>query len=69
MSDNPAPETADFGFRSVPRAEKAGMVRAVFESVAPKYDLMNDLMSLGVHRIWKRIFASDLQPRDRKSVV
>ena len=63
MIDNPAPETADFGFRSVPRAEKAGMVRAVFESVAPKYDLMNDLMSLGVHRIWKRIFASDLQPR------
>ena len=63
MSDNPATETADFGFRSVPRAEKAGMVRAVFESVAPKYDLMNDIMSLGVHRVWKRIFVSDLNPR------
>ena len=63
MSDNPATDTADFGFRSVPRAEKAGMVRAVFESVAPKYDLMNDIMSLGVHRIWKRIFVSDLNPR------
>ena len=62
MSDNPAPEV-DFGFRRVPRAEKAGMVRAVFESVAPKYDLMNDLMSLGVHRIWKRIFVGDLNPR------
>ena len=63
MSDNPATETADFGFRSVPRAEKAGMVRAVFESVAPKYDLMNDIMSLGVHRVWKRIFVGDLNPR------
>ena len=63
MSDNPATETADFGFRSIPRAKKAGMVRAVFESVAPKYDLMNDIMSLGVHRVWKRIFVGDLNPR------
>ncbi len=69
MSDNPATETADFGFRSVPRAEKAGMVRAVFESVAPKYDLMNDLMSLGVHRVWKRIFVSDLDPRPHHQLL
>ncbi|HEY0184042.1 MAG TPA: class I SAM-dependent methyltransferase [Rhodopila sp.] len=62
MSDNPA-TTVDFGFRKVDRAEKAGMVRAVFDSVAPRYDLMNDLMSLGVHRVWKQIFVSDLQPR------
>jgi demethylmenaquinone methyltransferase/2-methoxy-6-polyprenyl-1,4-benzoquinol methylase len=62
MSDNPA-TTVDFGFRSVDRTEKAAMVRAVFDSVAPRYDLMNDLMSLGVHRVWKRIFVSDLQPR------
>ncbi len=38
------------------------MVRAVFDSVAPRYDLMNDLMSLGIHRVWKQIFISDLQP-------
>jgi demethylmenaquinone methyltransferase/2-methoxy-6-polyprenyl-1,4-benzoquinol methylase len=63
MSDNPVSDIADFGFRSVPRAEKAGLVRAVFESVAPKYDLMNDIMSLGVHRVWKRIFVGDLNPR------
>jgi demethylmenaquinone methyltransferase/2-methoxy-6-polyprenyl-1,4-benzoquinol methylase len=64
MSDNPATEpTADFGFRRVPRAEKAGMVRAVFDSVAPRYDLMNDLMSLGIHRAWKRIFVTALDPR------
>ncbi|MEA2767257.1 MAG: demethylmenaquinone methyltransferase / 2-methoxy-6-polyprenyl,4-benzoquinol methylase [Acetobacteraceae bacterium] len=62
MSDNPA-TTVDFGFRSVERADKAGMVRAVFDSVAPRYDLMNDLMSLGIHRVWKQIFISDLQPR------
>ena len=62
MSDNPA-TTTDFGFRQVSRAEKAGLVRRVFDSVAPRYDLMNDLMSLGVHRVWKRIFVSDLGPR------
>ena len=62
MTDNPA-TTVDFGFRRVDPAEKAGMVRAVFDRVAPRYDLMNDLMSLGVHRIWKRIFVTDLQPR------
>ena len=55
--------TVDFGFRRVDRAEKSGLVRAVFDSVAPRYDVMNDLMSLGVHRIWKRIFVSDLGPR------
>ncbi|MEA2737194.1 MAG: demethylmenaquinone methyltransferase / 2-methoxy-6-polyprenyl,4-benzoquinol methylase [Acetobacteraceae bacterium] len=62
MTDNPA-TTVDFGYRRVDRAEKAGMVRAVFDSVAPRYDLMNDLMSLGIHRVWKQIFISDLQPR------
>ena len=51
MSDSPQ-DSADFGFRTVPRAEKASMVREVFESVAPRYDVMNDLMSLGIHRIW-----------------
>lgn len=45
---------ADFGFEKVPWAEKAGRVRAVFSSVAGKYDVMNDLMSLGVHRLWKQ---------------
>lgn len=44
-----------FGFRDVPVSEKARLVRNVFDSVAGKYDLMNDLMSMGIHRIWKRI--------------
>ena len=46
-------QSADFGFRSVGVGEKAGLVREVFKSVAGRYDLMNDLMSLGIHRLWK----------------
>jgi demethylmenaquinone methyltransferase/2-methoxy-6-polyprenyl-1,4-benzoquinol methylase len=45
--------TTHFGYRSVEEAEKAKHVRGVFDSVAPKYDLMNDLMSMGLHRAWK----------------
>ncbi|MET0010671.1 MAG: bifunctional demethylmenaquinone methyltransferase/2-methoxy-6-polyprenyl-1,4-benzoquinol methylase UbiE [Candidatus Thiodiazotropha sp. 6PLUC9] len=47
-------KTTHFGYQDVPVGEKAGRVREVFDSVANKYDLMNDLMSFGVHRIWKR---------------
>jgi demethylmenaquinone methyltransferase/2-methoxy-6-polyprenyl-1,4-benzoquinol methylase len=46
--------TVDFGYEQVPAADKARRVRAVFDSVATRYDLMNDLMSAGVHRLWKR---------------
>ncbi|MFC0225961.1 bifunctional demethylmenaquinone methyltransferase/2-methoxy-6-polyprenyl-1,4-benzoquinol methylase UbiE [Serratia aquatilis] len=49
-----AQETTDFGFRTVARDEKQAMVANVFHSVAAKYDVMNDLMSFGIHRIWKR---------------
>ncbi len=48
-----------FGYRTVEAGEKAGLVRGVFDSVASRYDLMNDLMSLGIHRLWKR-FAIEL---------
>ncbi|MBS0638274.1 MAG: class I SAM-dependent methyltransferase [Acetobacteraceae bacterium] len=68
MSDNPD-ATVDFGFRTVARTEKASMVRAVFDSVATNYDLMNDLMSLGIHRMWKQIFVGDLQPRARDTLL
>jgi demethylmenaquinone methyltransferase/2-methoxy-6-polyprenyl-1,4-benzoquinol methylase len=47
-------EKTDFGFEQVAPEEKARRVRGVFESVADKYDLMNDLMSAGLHRAWKR---------------
>ncbi len=46
--------STDFGFQRVPREDKARRVRGVFDSVADRYDLMNDLMSAGTHRIWKR---------------
>ncbi|MES1942969.1 ubiquinone/menaquinone biosynthesis methyltransferase [Salinisphaera sp. PC39] len=46
-------DTTDFGYERVPRAEKTRRVGAVFDSVADRYDLMNDLMSLGIHRGWK----------------
>ena len=47
-------DTTDFGFTEVPREDKARLVRGVFDSVASRYDLMNDLMSGGIHRLWKR---------------
>src|SRR5690606_40196166 len=47
------PETTDFGYRRVAAEEKAGKVAGVFHSVAQRYDLMNDLMSVGLHRAWK----------------
>ena len=56
-------ETADFGYRRVGAGEKAGMVRGVFDSVASRYDLMNDLMSGGVHRLWKAALIERLNPR------
>src|SRR5689334_7532409 len=48
------PSSTDFGYQRVPVGEKARRVRGVFDSVASRYDLMNDLMSAGAHRLWKR---------------
>lgn len=52
-----------FGFQKVQTGDKARMVRAVFDSVADKYDLMNDIMSVGVHRLWKAAMIDWLMPR------
>lgn len=56
-----------FGFKQVDSADKARRVRGVFDSVAPKYDLMNDLMSMGLHRAWKAytVMVADVQEGDR----
>ena len=59
----------DFGYRTVPVEAKKPMVRAVFDSVAPRYDLMNDLMSLGIHRLWKRDFVQGLDPRPNRTLL
>lgn len=56
-------DIADFGFRSVTAGQKSSLVRGVFESVADRYDLMNDLMSGGIHRLWKRAMIDWLHPR------
>ena len=66
MSQNEEKNT-HFGFREVPESEKADDVRHVFDSVAKRYDLMNDLLSLGMHRAWKRaaVAATGLSEGDR----
>ena len=70
MTDNPAdPETVDFGYRRVPVEDKKPMVRAVFDSVARRYDVMNDLMSLGIHRAWKQVFLTALDPRAGRTLL
>ena len=56
-------KTSSFGFRDVDAKEKVQLVRGVFDSVASSYDLMNDLMSGGVHRLWKDAAAAKLNPR------
>jgi demethylmenaquinone methyltransferase / 2-methoxy-6-polyprenyl-1,4-benzoquinol methylase len=55
--------TTHFGFQTVPEAEKAGLVHGVFTNVASKYDIMNDLMSGGMHRLWKDAMMDWLAPR------
>jgi len=55
-------QTTHFGFRDVPLGEKQGLVNDVFHSVASRYDLMNDLMSGGLHRVWKEIMVDTLNP-------
>jgi demethylmenaquinone methyltransferase/2-methoxy-6-polyprenyl-1,4-benzoquinol methylase len=55
-------ETTHFGFRDVPLSDKQTLVDGVFHSVASRYDLMNDLMSAGLHRVWKDIMINTLNP-------
>jgi demethylmenaquinone methyltransferase/2-methoxy-6-polyprenyl-1,4-benzoquinol methylase len=62
-------KTTHFGFRNVPASEKAGQVRQVFDSVADNYDLMNDLMSFGVHRLWKRFAINMAAPKPGQQVL
>jgi len=58
-----------FGFKDVPWAEKSGLVRAVFDSVAGRYDLMNDLMSAGIHRLWKDAMMDWLAPHPGRTLL
>ena len=65
----PAGPETDFGYTTIPRDAKKPMVRAVFDSVARRYDVMNDLMSLGIHRAWKRDFVAGLDPRPNRTLL
>lgn len=61
--------TEPFGYRDVASSDKAGLVRGVFDSVAARYDLMNDLMSLGAHRLWKDAAAARLNPQPGERII
>lgn len=62
-------ETASFGYRDVDATEKQGMVGAIFSNVAAKYDLMNDAMSMGAHRLWKDQFVKRVKPRAGEAIL
>ena len=61
--------TIDFGFQTVERAAKAGLVRGVFDSVASRYDIMNDVMSGGVHRLWKTAMIDWMAPQPDQHLI
>ena len=62
-------ETASFGYRDVDAAQKAGMVGEIFSSVASSYDLMNDAMSGGAHRLWKDQFVNRVKPQPGEAIL
>jgi demethylmenaquinone methyltransferase/2-methoxy-6-polyprenyl-1,4-benzoquinol methylase len=68
-TDSSSAKTSPFGFRDVDARDKVRMVRGVFDSVASSYDLMNDLMSGGVHRLWKDAAAARLNPRPGEVIL
>jgi len=61
--------TTHFGFKTVDEGEKAGLVHGVFSRVASKYDIMNDLMSMGIHRVWKDAMMDWLAPRPGQKLL
>ncbi len=62
-------ESQWFGYRQIDPTEKTALVKGVFESVAPSYDIMNDLMSGGIHRLWKRHFVAAVNPQAGEKVL
>jgi len=62
-------KTIDFGYDEVPEDQKQGKVREVFDSVASKYDLMNDAMSLGIHRVWKDMTITKVNPQPGELLI
>ena len=69
MTQNTDKNTTHFGFTEVPTAEKSSRVAEVFHSVANKYDVMNDLMSFGLHRLWKHFTLNEANPRAGQKIL
>ena len=69
MTDETENRTTHFGFTDIPESEKAGKVHGIFTNVASKYDIMNDVMSGGVHRLWKDAMMDWLAPRDDQTLL
>src|SRR5688572_14927853 len=69
MNPNSKESLTDFGYTEVPTHEKSKKVAEVFHSVAARYDLMNDLMSFGLHRVWKRFAISQANVRCGQTVL
>ena len=68
MTDDTS-KTTHFGRETIPEGEKAGRVQGVFNSVASKYDIMNDVMSVGIHRVWKDAMMDWLAPRPGQKLL
>ena len=69
-SENQSGEnTTHFGYKTVREEEKAGLVKGVFNSVADKYDVMNDAMSMGIHRVWKNSLIDTVNPRRKMHLL
>ena len=69
MSENHPQHETDFGFKKIAEEDKARQVREVFDSVAPKYDLMNDILSFGMHRLWKRFAVAKAEVKEGMKVL
>jgi demethylmenaquinone methyltransferase/2-methoxy-6-polyprenyl-1,4-benzoquinol methylase len=69
IDDNNSSKTTHFGFQDVLDGEKASLVKGVFNSVASNYDLMNDMMSMGIHRLWKNTMIDWLRPQEDMTLL
>ena len=68
MSESKSAHT-HFGYQNVPEANKSGLVKEVFNNVSSKYDVMNDLMSVGIHRVWKNALINWLAPKENQNLL
>lgn len=69
LQDSTMTDTVDYGFQDVGRDEKTRRVRSVFDRVASRYDIMNDVMSGGLHRLWKNRFVDMVNPRPGEAIL